>query len=292
MPKKKKRTSYAIKKVQVQELLQRPDTTIDAELTERYASDVYNLSDGKVLAVFDNGRGRGLGKIYESRASFISMLEALEKQWAGKPGEGTFIPARKVQKLLAEQEWTPATELNKQFRYTYYQNADGKFLVIPGYPGQRIPNQGAGILYDSKEQYLDLLKPRHVLYKLLPQGKNFINEVPKLIDDLAVKLSISPEKLDGSEASLGKVEWAVKRLGKRNCLEPEIFPGLLAYIGEVNRQLTEAEWEMRLSNDGETWEPWLLTSRGRYYEFFIELYKQLYDEPLRLRALVWTRLER
>ena len=280
----KKHKFSAILKKQVQELLKDPSTILDIELTERYAADVYHLPNGKLLAVIDNGRGRGLGRMYDSRESFIAMLLDLEKQWAGKPEEGSIVPSRKVKKLLDSSEWSLDIELNEQFHfYTIYKNFDGKVLVIPNIQGL---NEGAGILYPSKEQYLDYLKPKHILQGRLPQKQNFINEVSSLVDELAVQLSISKEKLDKSEASIGKVEWAIGRFGKHNCLEPEVFPCLLAYIGEVIRQQSGDQWQMRLATDGETWEPWLVTDKSRSYQFFVELFKQLYEGTLGLRSIV------
>jgi len=63
---------------------------LDPELTERYAADVYNLGDGRILTITEDNRCRRHGKLYASRSGFLVVLEATEKQWAGKPGESSF----------------------------------------------------------------------------------------------------------------------------------------------------------------------------------------------------------
>lgn len=112
---------------------------------------------------------------------------------------------------------------------------------------------------------------------LLPQGNSFVAEVPKLIDELSIKLCIFKTDLDKSEDSLAKIDQAVLDMGQEKCLEGEIFALLLAYIGEVVKQQTGGEWEIRLADDGETWEPWIVDARGRYYPILERLYKQLIE---------------
>jgi len=67
---------------------------LDPELTERYAADVYNLGDGRILTITEDNRCRRHGKLYASRSGFLVVLEATEKQWAGKPGESSFTNQR------------------------------------------------------------------------------------------------------------------------------------------------------------------------------------------------------
>src|SRR5205823_1275135 len=115
----------------------------------------------------------------------------------------------------------------------------------------------------------------------LPQGKDFITQVPQLIDELAVKLKIPREALDKSEGSLDLVDATVHRLGSRKCMEAGVFAPLVAYVGEVIKETTGGKWELRLAEDGETWEPWIVDPRGRNHPPFAIVYRELSERGKR-----------
>lgn len=191
------------------------------------------------------------------------------------------ISQLQAQELLQEYNGTKDPELSARTCDEAYQLADGRVVM-------NIPDIESWV-FASREEMLAYLeetqKPTYVidsepqvfpsLSELLTQGKNFITQEPKLIDDLALKLSIPKAELNKSEESLAKVDQAVKRIGLRNCLNPEIFQPLTAYIGEIVKQKTDGEWEMRLESDGETWMPWIVDARGQYYSLSYELYNEL-----------------
>jgi hypothetical protein len=82
-------------------------------------------------------------------------------------------------------------------------------------------------------------------------------------------VAISPEALDGSGASLKALDRAVRTVAWERLLTGEIQGPLIAYIGEVIRRHTGGAWEMRLADDGKTWEPWIEDSAGRRYAPFM-----------------------
>lgn len=194
------------------------------------------------------------------------------------------LSTQKIQILIKAPEWTLDTELTANVQGDLYISAiytgpDGRLLTVL--------KDGAGRLYDSREAWLSQFEsiealrkqdPVHLLHGRLPQGQNFPNEVPNLLDELAVKLSILVEQLDKSKNSLKKVDQALRRKGRSKCLEAEIFAPLVAYVGEVIRQKVGGHWEMRANYYGDVWEPWLIDAQGRCIPIFSSVYDELYEE--------------
>lgn len=194
------------------------------------------------------------------------------------------ISAKKVQKLIQEPGWALDTELTDSvpddlFINAIYTDFNGRGLTIF--------TDGAGRLYQSKEDWLSLLKsvlalrnqePTHILNGLLPQGQKFPHEIPSLVDELAVKLSIPVEQLDRSKESLQKIDRAIKRKGRSKCLAAGTFACLLAYVGEAIRQQVGGHWEMRATDYSDVWEPWLIDAQGRAIPIFSSVYDELYEE--------------
>lgn len=191
------------------------------------------------------------------------------------------ISQLQAQQLIEEFNGTKDAELSAMTCDEAYQLSDGRIVM-------NIPDLESWV-FESREEMLayleDTQKPTYnidsqahefpQLEALLTEGKNFLAQIPRLIDDLSTKLSIPKAQLDKSESSLEKIDHAVKRIGLHNCLNSQIFLPLLAYIGEVVKQKTSGEWEMRLEADGETWKPWIVDARGRYYSLSFELYEEL-----------------
>lgn len=193
--------------------------------------------------------------------------------------------AKRIQSLLKESKWTVDYKLTAQipndlYISEIYKSSDGELLAVL--------RDGAGILFESTETWLSYLKsleslqnqgPIHLLHGRIPQGQNFVNQVPELIQELAVRLNIPSEHLDKSENSLTIVDRAVQRKGSGKCLEAKIFAPLVAYVGEVIKQEVNGRWEMRPTEDPETWEPWIVDSQGQSHPPFIIIYDELYESP-------------
>ncbi len=121
------------------------------------------------------------------------------------------------------------------------------------------------------------LKILHPLNGWQPESKELIEEVPKLVEHLAVKLNIPLAELDKTLPSLNRVEKSVRQKGRRKCLSLEIFPSLVIYVGEVIRQATNGSWELRLNNDCDVaiWEPWIIVNNGNAVPPHAKVYEQL-----------------
>ncbi|MDI1475566.1 hypothetical protein QHF84_03115 [Polyangium sp. y55x31] len=141
----------------------------------------------------------------------------------------------------------------------------------------------------DREEFRKTPPPSHVLEGHLPQGAHFIEAVPSLIDELARTLEIPRESLDSSFDSLYLVEKALKKIRpKRRILEiPNLFPGLVAYAGEVMRKATGGEWFLT-EVGGSIHEPYVRHGPGgRYMNPWLELYKSITEPgPVALHVLV------
>ncbi|MDI1442977.1 hypothetical protein [Polyangium sp. 6x1] len=147
------------------------------------------------------------------------------------------------------------------------------------------------MLYASRQEMMEkqaehVKKPArsfHMLEGNLPQGAHFVEAVPSLIDDLAKILEIHRESLDSSFDSLQLVDKALKKTRpKQRILEiPNLFPGLIAYAGEVMRKASGGEWWIN-EIAGPIYEPYVRYGPGgRYMNPWLEIYKSI-TEPGRV----------
>ena len=155
---------------------------------------------------------------------------------------------------------------------------------------------GKGRLYESIEEFRAMIEeaerearrgPKSICSEL-DQGQDFAEQVPELVRQLATLLKIDPGQLDGSEASLVKVDEGLRRLQPQKILTPEVFAMLTAYVGEVIRNATQGRWEMRRRSDANrAWEPWIVDPSGRSCAPFA-IYKDLleYGSSANLRGWV------
>lgn len=207
------------------------------------------------------------------------------------------IPATEVRRLFEATKHTADGELSRKCSCQVFDLGDGRALIVF--------ENGKGRLYESKAALSSMLdeverqSPVSPFRKLLPQGATFPEQVPKLVRDLPAHLGLDAAELNGSEASLGKIDQVLWRLGTSRIfsriLTPEVFAPLTAYVGEVIRSATGGRWEMRCGSDGETWEPWIVDPTGRYYAPFA-IFKELHEhgKSASIRGFVrghtWPRL--
>jgi len=91
------------------------------------------------------------------------------------------------------------------------------------------PESGRGRLYESLEDLLAINEaarqavargPINMVRELLPQGDQFLNKLPKLLDELPLRLSIDKALLDGSLESLDLIDSKIRNSGSK-LLKPE-----------------------------------------------------------------------
>lgn len=207
------------------------------------------------------------------------------------------VTKAEVKALMAEGTWTRDPDNCDPYLCEAYVSERGEFL--------RVRPTGRGQLYASRQAFmakLEELRNRpperysHVLEGNLPQGPHFAEAVPSLIDELARTLKIPRESLDNSFDSLRLVDDALKKIRpKKRILEiPNLFPGLIAYAGEVMRKASGGEWWINEISEttGPMYEPYVRYGPGgRYMNPWLEIYKSI-TEPGRvfLTAIVSAEL--
>lgn len=136
---------------------------------------------------------------------------------------------------------------------------------------------GKGRWYDSHQEFEAFLneEPTNVFQDLLPQQEHFIDEVANLLVQLPRLIGVAESELDLTEASLPIVDRALRHIDESKVLTPEVFPALLAYVGEVIRRRINGEWQTREQADG-TWEPDIADERGRRCGLLM-IYKDLME---------------
>jgi hypothetical protein len=206
------------------------------------------------------------------------------------------LSKKQVKKILEEFQWTKDQELSQKLYYNIfdvYVLENGKVLIVD-------TQTGTGREHDSKDElenrYNSLAQKaeqqkgnEHILAENFPYQENFIAAIPTLVDQLAERLSIPRKTLDNSLASLRNVDKAIKKIGQLECLKEDIFPSLIAYVGEVIKQRTEGHWQMRSVSlrNITVWEPLVIgKDRKEYLPFYI-IYDQLYEDlPFSLEGAV------
>ncbi|MBK9264012.1 MAG: hypothetical protein IPM54_29945 [Polyangiaceae bacterium] len=203
--------------------------------------------------------------------------------------KGWSIKKSEAKALLAEGHWTPDPDFSSTICDAFVSER-GELLMLL--------KQGRSVLYASRAEekaFVDAISKSpatHVLEGLLPQGPQFIEAVPGLVDELAVRLQLPRESLDGSLDSLDVVEEALlKKIRPRSrILEiPNLFASIIAYTGEVGRKLTGGHWHLNEVHGG-IWEPYILFDNdSNYLNPFLEPYKSIAERRrggLMLKALV------
>jgi len=120
------------------------------------------------------------------------------------------------------------------------------------------------------------MNSRHPLGTRFPNGGGFIDAVPLLINELPRQLGLRPAALDGSVDGLERLDRATRRKGGQACLDdPDVLAPLIAYVGEVIRNVTGGDWTIEAHAD-EQWQPVIVGPDGRHYPTF-GIFKQLLE---------------
>jgi hypothetical protein len=116
----------------------------------------------------------------------------------------------------------------------------------------------------------------HPLGTRFPNGTGFIEAVPSLIEELPARLRLRPEAFDGSVDGLERLDRAAQRIGGQACLDdPNILAPLVAYVGEVIRNVTGGDWAI-VTDPGQYWQPVIVGPAGQRYPTFA-IFKELLE---------------
>src|SRR3954451_3592059 len=105
----------------------------------------------------------------------------------------------------------------------------------------------------------------HWLGTRFQNGGDFVDAVPSLIEELPQRLGVRPAVLDGSVDGLERLDRAAQRKGGQTCLDdPDLLASLVAYVGEVIRNVTGGDWAIE-TNAGQDWQPVIVGPDLRRY---------------------------
>jgi hypothetical protein len=208
---------------------------------------------------------------------------------------GKELTEREIQDLLARESPVLDEELYRLTLVDAYRFSDGRILFL--FEGE----PATGTLWESRESVLRSLEfpeedPQgHILLGRFPHGPGFSAQIPELTDRLAQLVDLPAEELDYSPESLEILDESIKaRFKPEEQLGAAVFPCLVAYLGEVVRQMVDGSWEVRHASHADVWEPWVRSPHGREFAPFACLYDQLIhhtDDAARLPLAVpaWAR---
>ena len=192
---------------------------------------------------------------------------------------GKELSESEIQELLAVETPVIDEELSQLTQLDAYQFGDGRILFL--FEGE--PTTGA--LWDSRASVLHSLREGaaepedHVLTGRFPAGQGFPERIPARLAKLADVLELADDDLDFSLGSLKTIDARLKeRCKPEDRLNGVLFPGLVAYLGEVVRQRVNGTWEMRHASHADVWEPWIHSPDGREFAPFVCLYEQLTNQ--------------
>lgn len=121
------------------------------------------------------------------------------------------------------------------------------------------------------------VRARHVLQTAFGYTADFPLHIARLIRELGTTLSLSDDDLDRSLRSLELLEEAIRAHGGGHAALKELFPNLVAYMGDVLIDRNGGSWYMLWRPDYAVWEPYVVTDAGEFCDPFTHLYDQLQE---------------
>ncbi len=183
------------------------------------------------------------------------------------------VSKKQARALLADPSTKFDADLSEQSRSKVYELKDGRMLISTSY--------GTSVIWPSRAELEKLRKdfednPQvHYLTGRMILGEAFAKSVPTLLEALRNRVELSKEEFGFNDVTLKKIDRVyLKQIGRSNCLAPEHFEPLLAYVGEYLRTHLGGEWQMRLGFK-QTWEPWLVFADGVEYQPYMLLLREL-----------------
>lgn len=188
--------------------------------------------------------------------------------------DGTIVTGKSLDfetfsKLKKESIYSePITNIQKAFNVEAYQ-LKGKVVAN---------DRGYCMLFDSLEDLEKVLQDfnpsgAEIMQHKNPYGKEFPDHAHVLIENLIRELHIEPTRVV-DEKLLPKVDAKLNGM-KSTEFKKKHFIHLIALVGEVLKSTGGIDWEMKLSSDGQTWNPYMKRDK-KTFEFFVNLYQDIY----------------
>ena len=175
------------------------------------------------------------------------------------------LTKKQVQELI-ESEGTLHEEFTDSFEEVYrtgyksqhqvYELSGDRFLLVFDPKGISLP--GKGDIY-SKEDFLRKIRWRQRVKEDCANGRGssvahwryyskhkaqLVDQIDELINELAGRLNIAPDRLDFSYKSLDILSSKADDYGLEK-VQTELCDNLVAYVGEVIRHRVEGRWVVR-----------------------------------------------
>ncbi|QDW25199.1 hypothetical protein FFJ24_010405 [Pedobacter sp. KBS0701] len=189
---------------------------------------------------------------------------------------GTFIKCKSLSNIefnkLRNGAVGPIAKFKMQFGVEVYQL--NKSEVIAGDEGYYMLFDNVGdvekVLADHKSS-----NGTEILSYKNPFGKDFPRQTDLLIRELADTLSVNYIEVD--EKLLRDLDDKLKKVPNSSEFNKRHMINFIAVVGEVLIKKKKTQWEMILSSDGKTWNPYL-NMHNRPVEFFTYVYEDIYSK--------------
>jgi hypothetical protein len=170
-------------------------------------------------------------------------------------------------KIIANMQGRPTQEFAKKFEATVYALSDGSYIVAYEYLYRQ---------YRNRQHVLDMLNggsySEHILRGVSRSGENFPSEAKMMLGPLVKRFNLDPSKLDYTEKSLYHIDITLMEAYESGTISKydlyEHLMGFIAYAGEVYIRQYGGRWQMELYKDGETWQPYIVTTKGKKLNLF------------------------
>jgi hypothetical protein len=132
-------------------------------------------------------------------------------------------------------------------------------------------------LWDENQEFLKVPEWEHQpLYG--KSDENFPDRTGYFIDQLRQRLGVGSDYLDLSEESAARLDSLVEESYPQE-IPDEIFPEILAYVGEILVTHYRCKWEMYLDKSfGKVWEPWLVSPSGKRFQIISRLLNSMLED--------------
>lgn len=189
---------------------------------------------------------------------------------------GTFVKCKSLSNIefnkLRNGADGPIEKFKMQFGAEVYQLDNSE--VIAGDEGYYMLFDNVGdvekVLADHKSS-----NGTEILSNKNPFGKDFPHQTDVLIRELTDTLSVN--YVEANEKLLRDLDDKLKKVPNISEFSKKHMINFIAVIGEVLINKKNAQWEMILSSDGKTWNPYL-KMHNRPVEFFTYVYEDIYSK--------------